>query len=203
MSLVTIKASVGNWLGYNWLMCTSFAKMIRGIYPFCRERSLCLHAIIWSSLLKTTLLAWSMRSSLKLYTMYHIHVLRHLDFLPYFPKIDFEFIWPSHPFRVMSSWSVYQYLCIFFCQKLTNAFLELADGREWLRKILHDQALPVGLEHLTESPWLALKFQRGPSWPCITHLITRDVFSQLVFQFKRRRSIKIFKMAAILDLQSE
>ena len=30
-------------------------------------------------------------------------------------------------------------LCIFFCQKLTNALLESAEGREWLQKTFHDQ----------------------------------------------------------------
>ena len=44
---------------------------------------------------------------------------------------------------------------------------------------------------------------RGPRQPCITDLITRQVSSQLAFRFKRRGSIQIFKMAAILDFQSE
>ena len=47
---------------------------------------------------------------------------------------------------------------------------------------------------------------RGPRWPCITHLIPRQVSTQLDFWFKRRSSIQIFKMVAmvvILDFQSE
>ena len=40
---------------------------------------------------------------------------------------------------------------------------------------------------------------RGPREPFIAHLIT----SHLAFQFKRRSSILIFKMVAILDFQSE
>ena len=42
---------------------------------------------------------------------------------------------------------------------------------------------------------------RAPRWPCIAHLITRQV-CHLAFRFKRN-SILSFKLAAILNFQSE
>ena len=37
---------------------------------------------------------------------------------------------------------VNQYLCTFFCQKLTNALLESMEGKGWLEKVFHNQYLP-------------------------------------------------------------
>ena len=41
---------------------------------------------------------------------------------------------------------------------------------------------------------------RGPRWPCIAHLSTIQVLSQLIFQFRRRSSKQTFKMAGALQI---
>ena len=63
--------------------------------------------------------------------------------------------------------------------------------------------LPITLLVISRPKWINLNtpyhtcpkiWTRGPRWPCIAHLITRQILSQLAFRFK---------MMAILDFQSE